>query len=122
MALKISASEMSFETLGTMNTENGCVALEFEIDASRFVLSAYDGHISVIRYGEPSYELEIAEGVRTRFIAGTEAGNFQVQIDGLRVSVKIGATTELLVKYLLGIAGGSSEMLVHIKAVPQGGN
>lgn len=119
VALKISNRGMRFETLGTMNETDECVAFTFEADDAHFVLSAYDGHLTVIRCGEENYEFDIVEGRKTDFLTGTPFGPIPMHIGGDRVAIKRGVTTELLVKYHLGLAGERENMQLHIKAIPQ---
>lgn len=119
VALKISSSDMRFETFGTMNQTEDCVAFAFEADAAHFVLSAYDGHLTVIRCGDDSYEFDIAVGETALFYAQTAYGAIPVRIEGERVSIKRGATVELLVKYGLTLADETTGRQLHIKAVPQ---
>ena len=121
VALKISSKDMHFETFGTMNQNEDCVAFAFDADAAHFVLSAYDGHLTVIRCGDESYEFDVNEGERTGFPIETPFGTLPVHIDGQRVKIKRGAAVELLVKYMLGVADEQTPVQLHIEAVPQGG-
>lgn len=118
VALKISSQDVHFETFGTMNQSRDCVAFAFDADAAHFVLSAYDGHLTVIRCGEESYEFDVNAGERTGFPVETPFGTVPVRIEGQRVSIKRGAAVELLVKYSLGVEDELTPMQLRIKAVP----
>lgn len=121
VALKISNSEMRFETMGTMNRSNDCVTFAFEMDEAQFYMSAFDKRLSIMRCGKENYEFDIVEGCKTKLTASTDFGSIPVDVNGLRVSVKQGKTVELLVKYLLTVADECREMLLHVRAIPQGG-